>query len=60
VVKQVKEGKGDFVLIDARDSAAFQRAHIPGSISVPLAEVEQHAARLDREREYVTYCWNAT
>lgn len=60
VIKKVKDGKGDFVLVDARDRIAYGAGHIPGAISMPLDDFEQVAATLDRETEYVTYCWNST
>ena len=60
VVTKVKEGRGDFVLLDARDRASYGKGHIPGAISLPLDEVERAATTLDPQREYVTYCWNAT
>ena len=45
------------LLIDVRDSESFALGHIPGAISIPLAEVEQQAARLKREkRPLVIYC----
>jgi rhodanese-related sulfurtransferase len=57
-VKKVKEGKGDFLLLDTRPREAFEQAHIPGAWSVPLAEIPSLASKLPRERELVTYCWN--
>ena len=63
VVKQVKEGsagKQDFVLLDARDRASFDKEHLPGAQSMPLDQVEQLANELDPTQEYVTYCWNST
>ena len=60
VAKNVKEGKADFVLLDARDRASFEQGHIPGAVSVPLDQVERIAPTLSREKEYVTYCWNST
>jgi len=60
VVAKVKEGKGDFVLVDARDRASYEREHIPGAISMPPEEIETNFGRLDKAKEIVTYCWNAT
>ena len=59
VVKKVKEGVGDFVLLDARDRASYEKEHIPGAISAPTAEIDRVAPTLDPSKEYVTYCWNA-
>lgn len=60
VVAKVKEGKGDFILVDARDRASYEKEHIPGAISMPPDEIEQNFGRLDKSKEIVTYCWNAT
>lgn len=60
VVKKVKEGKGDFILLDARDPGSFAAGHIPGAVSLPLSEVEARLKGLDRQKTYVTYCWNRT
>jgi len=60
VVKKVKEGVGDFVLLDTRDRASFEKEHIPGALSAPLDEIDRIAASLDRSKEYVVYCWNHT
>jgi rhodanese-related sulfurtransferase len=60
VVALVKEGKGDFVLVDARDRASYEKEHIPGAISLPPGEIEANYGRLDPAKEYVTYCWNST
>ncbi len=60
VIKKVKEGEGDFVLLDARDRASYGAGHIPGALSMPLDEIEKLSGTLQREIEYVTYCWNST
>lgn len=60
VVKQVQERRGEFVLLDARDRASYEKGHIPGALSLPLGELAARIAELDRSREYVAYCWNAT
>lgn len=60
VTKKVKEGTGDFVLLDARDRASYDRDHIPGALSMPLDQVDQLASTLAKDEEYVTYCWHST
>jgi rhodanese-related sulfurtransferase len=55
VVRLVRQGA--VVLVDVRDAQAFERAHLPGAVSVPLAEL---AARADELRgmgkPIVIYC----
>ncbi len=60
VAKLAKGEGGDFVLVDTRPREAFAKAHIRGSVNVPLAEVPSRAGELPRDRELVTYCWNRT
>lgn len=58
-VKKVKEGKGDFVLLDARDPDSYNAGHIPGAKNVPTGDIDRIKA-LDKEKSYVAYCWNHT
>lgn len=61
VVKKVAgKATADFVLLDTRGRDAYAKAHIPGSLCVPLPEVASLAGQLPRDKELVTYCWNAT
>lgn len=60
VARKVKEGKGDFVVLDTRDRASYEKERIPGAVSMPLDEVDKLAPRLDPGKEYVTYCWHST
>ncbi len=37
----------------------YEKLHLPGAISLPLAELNADTAdRLDRAREVVVYCWD--
>ncbi len=54
------EGRGDFILLDTRDRAAYEKGHLPGALSFPEEEFDALAAKLSKDREYVTYCWHAT
>jgi ubiquinone/menaquinone biosynthesis C-methylase UbiE len=50
-------GEDGAVLIDVRPPAAFAQGHLPGARSVPLDEIEDHAAELAAEgRAIVAYC----
>ena len=45
-------------VVDVLTPEAYRAAHIPGSISLPLAEIEARAAEVlpDREKPVVVYC----
>lgn len=59
-VKEPDKHKADFVLLDTRDRAAYEKGHIPGSWSAPLEELGTLAVTLPKDRELVTYCWHHT
>jgi len=48
----------DFLLLDTRQRDAFTKAHIQGAVCVPAEEVGELMAKLPRDKELVTYCWN--
>lgn len=49
-------GSGEVTLLDVRPLEEFEAGHIPGAVSVPLAELESRLANLPRDREVVAYC----
>jgi rhodanese-related sulfurtransferase len=46
----------DFVVLDVRPAEEYRAGHIPGAVSIPLAELEQRLDRLPRDVEIVAYC----
>lgn len=47
---------GEVTVLDVRPAEEFRAGHIPGAISVPLAELEANLSDLPRGREVVAYC----
>ena len=47
---------GAVLVLDVRPAQEYRSAHIPGALSVPLAELEQRLAKLPRGRQIVAYC----
>jgi rhodanese-related sulfurtransferase len=47
---------GDVVLLDVRPREEYEAGHIPGAVSIPLAELERRLTSLPREAEVVAYC----
>ncbi|HEX6640712.1 MAG TPA: rhodanese-like domain-containing protein [Thermoanaerobaculia bacterium] len=43
-------------VIDVRDASAFEAAHIPGSLHIPMASIEANLDRLPKGKPIVTYC----
>ncbi|MDX6744113.1 rhodanese-like domain-containing protein [Actinocorallia sp. A-T 12471] len=51
-------GDPGFVLVDSRDTAAWDQGHIPGALHLPTAEIPTRARDLlDPAVPVVTYCW---
>lgn len=44
------------VVVDVRPVEEYQAAHVPGSVSIPLEELEERLRELPRGREVVAYC----
>ena len=44
------------IFIDIRDTSAYEEAHIPGSLSLPLAQLESQLKELDPNSWIITYC----
>jgi len=45
------------LVLDARGAEAYKEAHIPGSVSVPLADIEKRVDELkSAKKPIVTYC----
>jgi hypothetical protein len=47
---------GTAVFLDVRSNAAYAESHIPGALSIPLAELEARINELDPNRRIITYC----
>ena len=51
-------GDPGFVLIDSRNSAAWDQGRIPGAVHLPTAQIPERAPDLlDPATPVVTYCW---
>jgi len=54
LIRRVRSGA--VTVLDVRPSEEYHAGHIPGALSVPLAELKQRLAHLPRNREIVAYC----
>jgi rhodanese-related sulfurtransferase len=48
--------RGEVTLLDVRPEEEYHAGHIPGALSLPLAELEHRLSALPRRREVVAYC----
>ncbi len=45
-----------YVIVDARPREDYDKAHLPGAVSVPLDETDSYAGKFDKGQIIVTYC----
>ena len=48
--------RGEVVLLDVRPTEEYQAGHIPGALSVPVAELKKRLNALPKNRDIVAYC----
>lgn len=48
--------RGQVTVLDVRPAVEHRAGHIPGAISMPLKELENHLSELPRDQEIVAYC----
>ncbi len=55
--KEIMDASGeDAILLDVRTEGEYQRVHIPGSILIPVDELQKRYSELDRKKRIVVYC----
>jgi rhodanese-related sulfurtransferase len=46
-------------LVDVLPAQEYEQEHLPGAISIPLKQLDREsAARLNRDRPVIVYCWD--
>jgi rhodanese-related sulfurtransferase len=48
--------EGDVTVLDVRPRSEYEAAHIPGALSIPVAELEQRLAEVPKGNEVIAYC----
>lgn len=48
--------EGDVTVIDVRPEEEFRAGHIPGALSIPVAQLKRRMAEIPKRREVVAYC----
>jgi len=49
---------GKVKIVDVRAKSDYETSHIPGAISVPKQEIQNHKEHFSKEETYVIYCYN--
>ena len=47
---------GSAVVVDVRDEAAYKASHVKGAKSIPLAQFNERAGELPKDKLIITYC----
>jgi rhodanese-related sulfurtransferase len=50
------EGGDPLIVLDVRPAAEYAAGHLPGAVSIPVAELRRRLAELPTDREVVAYC----
>lgn len=56
VADLLKSKEHSFSFIDVREDEEFASGSIPGAIHIPLGELPERLAELDRDKEYIMVC----
>ncbi len=51
-----RQARGDVVVLDVRPVDEFASGHIPGALSIPLDQLDEHLSELSRQTTIVAYC----
>lgn len=51
--------KGDLVVLDVRPPEEYEAGHLPGAVSIPVAELKRRLKELPKNKEIVAYCRGA-
>jgi rhodanese-related sulfurtransferase/ketosteroid isomerase-like protein len=57
VWKAIETGRADFVLVDCRPRASYDKAHLPGAVSLPVGDMDPVRVAALPQGLLVTYCW---
>jgi len=59
---QSRAASRGFILVDVLPAASYETGHLPGAVSLPLADIERRAASVlpDRAAAIVVYCGGFT
>ena len=56
-LKGMIDRKEDFILVNTLSPESYESQHIPGSINIPVDDIEMKAENLlDKEKDIIIYC----
>lgn len=54
-LKQLKDSKSDFQLIDVREQHEYEEVNLSGEL-IPMGEVMDHCDKISRDKKVVVHC----
>lgn len=57
VWKAIEKGAVDFLIADCRPAPNYNKAHLPGAVSLPWQEINEDTIKGLPDLPVVTYCW---
>ena len=55
---RIKDKSDDnYIIVDIRDDASYDEAHIPGAINIPLNQLGYSLFGLDKTKDIIVYCF---
>ena len=55
-VKKLMDSGEKFVFVDLRPAGDFQKAHLPGALSIPITELAKRLGEIPKAGRVVLYC----
>jgi rhodanese-related sulfurtransferase len=57
-----RQGEKGLAIVDVLPEASYQSGHIPGALSLPVAELREKSPEIlpDRKQEIIVYCGSFT
>jgi rhodanese-related sulfurtransferase len=58
LAERIKDESDDnYIIVDIRDDASYDQAHIPGAINIPLNQLGYSLFGLDKTKDIIVYCF---
>lgn len=55
LLKKINNGE-EITILDVRENAEYSFGHIPGAVSIPLGELENHLGKIDMNKDIYVIC----
>lgn len=56
LLQNYDDKKANYFLLDVRTPAEYEEGHLPGSVNIPIDELEARFTELPKDRHIITIC----